>query len=116
MAEKNKLIARATREKKSSDRDLKKLREQAERLQESTRKIEETSKELHKVVGASHRGAHLAHLPGTKGRQAKVQVITKFPSVGIGASAGGLEACTQLLTNLPTDTGMAYVLVQHLDP
>ncbi len=39
-----------------------------------------------------------------------------FPVVGIGASAGGLEAFTQLLTHLPTDTGMAIVLVQHLDP
>jgi two-component system CheB/CheR fusion protein len=36
--------------------------------------------------------------------------------VGIGASAGGLEAFTQLLSFLPSDTGMAFVLVQHLDP
>ena len=36
--------------------------------------------------------------------------------VGIGASAGGLEAFTQLLRNLPASTGMAFVLVQHLDP
>src|SRR5215468_9843431 len=39
-----------------------------------------------------------------------------FPIVGIGASAGGLEAFRQLLDHLPTDTGMAFVLVQHLDP
>jgi two-component system CheB/CheR fusion protein len=39
-----------------------------------------------------------------------------FPIVGIGASAGGLEAFTQLLTHLPIDTDMAFVLVQHLDP
>ncbi|MGH2820102.1 MAG: chemotaxis protein CheB, partial [Actinomycetota bacterium] len=36
--------------------------------------------------------------------------------VGIGASAGGLEAFSQLLRALPADTGMAFVLVQHLDP
>jgi len=36
--------------------------------------------------------------------------------VGIGASAGGLEAFRQLLEHLPTDTGMAFVLVSHLDP
>lgn len=41
---------------------------------------------------------------------------TSFPIVGIGASAGGLEAYTQLLKKLPADTGMAFVLVQHLDP
>jgi two-component system, chemotaxis family, CheB/CheR fusion protein len=38
------------------------------------------------------------------------------PIVGVGASAGGLEAFTQLLKHLPTDTGMAFVLIQHLDP
>ncbi len=39
-----------------------------------------------------------------------------FPIVGIGASAGGLEAFTQLLSALPLDTGLAFVLIQHLDP
>ncbi len=39
-----------------------------------------------------------------------------FPIVGIGASAGGLEAFSQLLKALPLDTGMGFVLVQHLDP
>src|ERR1700687_884575 len=39
-----------------------------------------------------------------------------FPIVGIGASAGGLDAFTQLLQALPNSTGMAFVLVQHLDP
>lgn len=40
----------------------------------------------------------------------------RFPIVGVGASAGGLEAFTELLKHLPLDTGMAFVLVQHLDP
>ena len=39
-----------------------------------------------------------------------------FPIVGIGASAGGLEAFTGLFKSLPPDLGMAYVLVPHLDP
>jgi len=39
-----------------------------------------------------------------------------FPIVGVGASAGGLEAFTQMLGALPVDTGMAFVLVQHLAP
>lgn len=39
-----------------------------------------------------------------------------FTVVGIGASAGGLEACRKLLAALPTPTGMAFILVQHLDP
>jgi len=36
--------------------------------------------------------------------------------VGIGSSAGGLEALQQFLTFLPTDTGMAFVVIQHLSP
>ena len=39
-----------------------------------------------------------------------------FLIVAIGASAGGLEAFTDLVRNVPADTGMAFVLVQHLDP
>jgi PAS domain S-box-containing protein len=41
---------------------------------------------------------------------------TPPPIVGIGASAGGLEAMTQFLEALPPDTGLGFVLVQHLDP
>ncbi|WP_197985119.1 CheR family methyltransferase [Leptolyngbya sp. Cla-17] len=44
------------------------------------------------------------------------QPDSAFPVVGIAASAGGLEAFTQLIRHLPTDTGMAFVLIQHLSP
>ena len=40
----------------------------------------------------------------------------RFPIVGIGASAGGLEAITELVRHLPPDIQMSFVLVQHLDP
>ncbi|MEQ1798517.1 MAG: chemotaxis protein CheB [Lacibacter sp.] len=40
----------------------------------------------------------------------------QFPVVGIGASAGGLDAFKKLLRAIPEDSGMAFVLVQHLDP
>ncbi len=40
----------------------------------------------------------------------------QFPIVGIGASAGGLEALEQFLGNVPENSGMAYVVIQHLDP
>ncbi|HLK64395.1 MAG TPA: chemotaxis protein CheB, partial [Bryobacteraceae bacterium] len=39
-----------------------------------------------------------------------------YPIVGVGASAGGFEAFRELLAALPADTGLALVLVQHLDP
>jgi len=39
-----------------------------------------------------------------------------FHIVAIGASAGGMEAVTELLRYLPADTGMAFIYVQHLSP
>jgi len=39
-----------------------------------------------------------------------------FPIIGIGASAGGLEALELFLKNIPEDSNMAFVIVQHLDP
>ena len=59
------------------------------------------------------------HARSTSSGQAQ-GTTEKLPSapliVGIGASAGGLEAFTELLRVMPTDTGMAFVLVQHLEP
>jgi len=42
--------------------------------------------------------------------------LTKFPIVCIGASAGGLEALEQFLSNVSENSGLAYVVIQHLDP
>jgi len=39
-----------------------------------------------------------------------------FPIVAIGASAGGLEALEQFFQNMPIDNGMAFIVIQHLDP
>ncbi|MEZ5931687.1 MAG: chemotaxis protein CheB [Alphaproteobacteria bacterium] len=39
-----------------------------------------------------------------------------FPVVGVGASAGGLDAFKRLLAAIPDDTGTAFVFIQHLDP
>jgi len=39
-----------------------------------------------------------------------------FPIVGIGASAGGLEALEQFLSHVPAASGMAFIVIQHLDP
>jgi CheB methylesterase/CheR methyltransferase, SAM binding domain/CheR methyltransferase, all-alpha domain len=42
--------------------------------------------------------------------------IYSFPIVGIGTSAGGLEALEYFLTHVPKNSGMAFVIDQHLDP
>jgi len=52
--------------------------------------------------------------PATRGTSAPSNGISAI--VGIGASEGGLDAFTQLLEHLPRDTGMAFILIQHLDP
>lgn len=42
--------------------------------------------------------------------------VPEFPIVGIGASAGGLESFSRLLKELPSNSGMVFVLIQHMDP
>ncbi|HET7442804.1 MAG TPA: chemotaxis protein CheB, partial [Terriglobales bacterium] len=48
--------------------------------------------------------------------RASAKASDTFPIVGIGASAGGLEALREFLGHLPEKTGMAFAVVQHLDP
>src|SRR5882724_3641042 len=45
-----------------------------------------------------------------------MEIVEDITIVAIGASAGGIEAMSELMKHLPPDTGMAFVLVQHLDP
>jgi len=59
----------------------------------------------------------------SKGRSKQAEreatpAATEFPVVGIGASAGGLAAFEHLFAQMPadSDTGIAFVIVQHLDP
>jgi two-component system CheB/CheR fusion protein len=49
-------------------------------------------------------------------QSATAQTQQLFPIVGVGASAGGLEAFTAFLRHVPPDSDMAFVLIQHLDP
>jgi len=51
-----------------------------------------------------------------KGNDSKNARKITFPVIGMGASAGGLEAFEQFFLNMPSDSGMAFVLVVHLDP
>jgi two-component system CheB/CheR fusion protein len=62
------------------------------------------------------------HIPGGRGQQLAAPVdysdtaTLPFPVVGIGASAGGIQAVCELLENMPQDSGMALVVIQHLPP
>src|SRR5438874_59693 len=53
---------------------------------------------------------------GPDGAGEKQKSSPACPIVGIGGSAGGFEAASEFLRHLPQKTGMAYVIVQHLDP
>src|ERR1700678_3818175 len=63
---------------------------------------------LQHTVGAK-RPRWIPQLPSISGRAG-------FPIIAIGASAGGLDACRKLLDALPAVNGMAFIIVQHLDP
>src|SRR5262245_62293606 len=79
---------------------------------------------MRKKTGKSRQAKSSADLPVGKGRrQAKSSVDLsagrKLPIcavVGMGASAGGLEAFQRFFQNMPADCGMAFVLIPHLDP
>lgn len=51
-----------------------------------------------------------------RGSEVGKSALSEFPIVGLGASAGGLEAFEQFFRRIPARSGMAFVLVQHLDP
>lgn len=55
-------------------------------------------------------------MPPTQDEACMIENKALFPIIGIGASAGGLEAFEQFFRNVPADIGMAFILVPHLDP
>jgi two-component system, chemotaxis family, CheB/CheR fusion protein len=75
-------------------------------------------------LDCKRRGFKIKHDSRKKERKSKAsssvritrKAAEKFPIVGIGASAGGLEALEQFLGHVPENSGMAYVVIQHLDP
>jgi two-component system, chemotaxis family, CheB/CheR fusion protein len=58
----------------------------------------------------------VADMAGSKKTKSSVSSSNDFPVVGVGASAGGLEAFKRLIRSIPASSGMAFILVQHLEP
>src|SRR6266403_3336930 len=77
------------------------------------RKARKHARVKSKETAGQPKARPIAAQTGAEGQPSRIE---PFPIVGVGASAGGLEAFTQLLKHLPTDTGLGFVLVQHLDP
>ncbi|HYR23101.1 MAG TPA: chemotaxis protein CheB [Chthoniobacterales bacterium] len=71
-----------------------------------------------KSSGAQHSSVKRKAKPqfGADGAAEKEKSSASCPIVGIGGSAGGFEAAMEFLRQLPSKTGMAFVIVQHLDP
>src|SRR5438552_18014814 len=67
-------------------------------------------------VKTSDRRSSQSKLAKAQPRSEPAKAKLSCPIVGIGGSAGGFEAAMELLRHLPTRTGMAFVIVQHLDP
>ena len=64
----------------------------------------------------THRSAGAAELASSDSAERESVRNSPVTVVGIGASAGGLEALSELFRNVPADTSLAYVVVQHLSP
>jgi two-component system CheB/CheR fusion protein len=67
-------------------------------------------------VGTGARTRKAATRPSPNPSQPDSRAMIGCPIVVIGASAGGLEAMARLLDVMPGNMGMAFLLVQHLDP
>ena len=103
------------------------LHEQADQLHHSIHEAHLTAQRLHKEIRKAIPPAKLKGRAAAFGTEQESPAIIgpdlesrknakPFPIVGIGASAGGFEALQQLLAAIPADTGMGFVIVQHLDP
>jgi two-component system, chemotaxis family, CheB/CheR fusion protein len=68
------------------------------------------------TLADSPAGAVSPHLDASEDSDQNHEPQQQYPVVAVGASAGGLEAFTELLRHLPADTGMAFVFIQHLAP
>src|SRR3982751_2179997 len=67
-------------------------------------------------VNTSGRKLSQSKSPKAQAKSEPAKANLMCPIVGIGGSAGGFEAAMDLLRHLPPKTGMAFVIVQHLDP
>jgi len=67
-------------------------------------------------MASNKSSASLNENPGEDSSQVTERGAAPFPVAGIGASAGGLEAISAFLEHLPDNTGISYVIVQHLAP
>jgi two-component system CheB/CheR fusion protein len=119
--------SQALSQTRRTGREVLHLAEDAEVLKNRSDHLRRKASDLHQSIDEVHFKAKLLHgqVGGEQDSQSPLRIDLEpkgaprgkpFPIVGVGASAGGFEAFVDFLRELPKDTGMAYVLVQHLDP
>ena len=88
-----------------------------EKLQDDVENITpENNSDAHHESPSSEADEIFTSPDDTKEESSEKKKRSSFPIVGMGASAGGLEAFEQFFKNMPSDNGMAFILVPHLDP
>ena len=86
------------------------------RKKKTTTNIQEPSPEAQEVSRGASPGEQIDLAPEALGALSQDVNESDFPIVGIGTSAGGLEALETFFRQMPPHSGMAFVVVQHLDP
>lgn len=81
--------------------------------QKKSKATKDTAK---KIIRKNKSDTQISDTESPSEKPDKIEPRSEYVVVGIGASAGGLAAFKQFLEALPNNTGMAFVLIQHLDP
>ena len=115
MAKKTRNSSRISKLMKKSSAVAQTLATNIVKLTQTANVIEQKADDVQHAIDKTHGDVDVVHNSARR-RKPGGGSLRPFPVVGIGASAGGLEAVTQLLKNLPVNTGMSFVVVQHLDP
>ena len=77
---------------------------------------EKSSEKIAKKTARKTQKNISSQLDKSKNENSNNKIATHFPIIGVGASAGGLEAFEQFFSHVAENCGMAFVLIQHLDP
>src|SRR5262245_42497806 len=97
-------------------RDLKKMKRKSSSARHSkARGVRQAKPVVTALASERRKGAKDAGAKATSPR-VRPDRATGFPVVGVGSSAGGLEALEELFRDMPNNTGMAFVVVSHLHP
>lgn len=116
-------ISKAARTAEVLEREAGKALSSAQEVFNKAELLDKKADTLHGALDETHLKVQGRGAAGAGSEISEIVVDEKakvdgkpFPIVGVGASAGGFEAFTDFLVSLPKDTGMAFVLIQHLDP